>query len=75
MFFAGYLGDKMNLRLARRRGGEHLPEHTLVTLIFPIIVGAIGIIVFAVTANSPGRYSSWGLIMGKSISSCINGLG
>lgn len=66
MFFAGYLGDKMNLWLARRRGGEHLPEHTLVTLIFPIIVAAIGIAIYGVTANNPAERSYWGIIMGKS---------
>lgn len=65
MFYAGYLGDKMNLWLAKRRGGEHLPEHTLVILILPIVVCSIGIIIFAVTANNTAKYSSWGLIMGE----------
>ncbi|KAK6423260.1 hypothetical protein LTR95_016563 [Oleoguttula sp. CCFEE 5521] len=64
MFFAGYLGDKLNLFLAKRRGGEHKPEHSLITLIFPTIVSALAIVVYAVTANNPARYSSWGIIMG-----------
>jgi len=66
MFFAGWLGDKMNIWLARRRGGEHLPEHTLITLTFPIIVCAIGITVYAVTAKDPANRSVWGIIMGMS---------
>jgi len=65
MFWAGYLGDKTNLWLARRRGGTHLPEDSLVSLIFPTIVSAIGTAVYALAANSPDKYSSWGVIMGK----------
>ena len=64
MFFAGYLGDKITLRLAKRRNGTHIPEDSLVSLIFPTIVCAIGIAVYAVSANNPGKYTSWGIIMG-----------
>jgi MFS family permease len=64
MFYAGYCGDKMNLWLAKRRNGVHVPEDTLVQLILPFLVGAIGIIIFAITANDPENYSSWGIIMG-----------
>ncbi|THX22408.1 MFS general substrate transporter [Aureobasidium pullulans] len=64
MFYAGYCGDKMNIWLAKRRNGVHLPEDTLVQLILPFFVGAIGIIIFAVTANAPESHSSWGIIMG-----------
>ncbi|KAG9668430.1 MFS general substrate transporter, partial [Aureobasidium melanogenum] len=64
MFYAGYIGDKMNLWLAKRRNGVHVPEDTLIQLILPFIVGAIGIIIFAVTANDPQNHSSWGIIMG-----------
>jgi ABC-type spermidine/putrescine transport system permease subunit II len=66
MFWSGYLGDKMNLWLARRRDGTHLPEDSLISLIVPTIVSAIGIIVYALSTNDPTKYSSWGIIMGKS---------
>jgi hypothetical protein len=65
MFFAGYLGDKITLRLAKRRNGVHIPEDSLVSLIFPTIVCAVGIAVYAVSANDPGKYSFWGIVMGK----------
>lgn len=64
MFFAGYLGDKITLRLAKRRNGTHIPEDSLVSLIFPTIVCAIGIAVYALAANNPEKYTSWGIIMG-----------
>jgi hypothetical protein len=44
MLWAGFLGDKMNLWLAKRRGGVHLPEDTLVVLILPTVVSMIGIV-------------------------------
>jgi hypothetical protein len=65
MFFAGYLGDKITLRLAKRRNGTHIPEDSLVSLIFPTIVCAIGIAVYAVAANDTEKYSSWGIVMGE----------
>jgi hypothetical protein len=65
MFFAGYLGDKITLRLAKRRNGVHIPEDSLVSLVFPTIVCAIGIAVYAVAANNPEKYTAWGIIMGK----------
>ncbi|KAI4725832.1 MFS general substrate transporter [Aureobasidium sp. EXF-10728] len=64
MFYAGYIGDKMNLWLAKRRNGVHVPEDTLIQLIMPFFIGAIGIIIFAITANDPKNHSSWGIIMG-----------
>jgi hypothetical protein len=68
MFFAGYLGDKITLRLAKRRNGVHIPEDSLVSLIFPTIVCAIGIAVYAVSANDTEKYTSWGIIMGEHFS-------
>ncbi|PPJ49843.1 hypothetical protein CBER1_03296 [Cercospora berteroae] len=65
MFYAGYIGSRINLSLARRRNGKHIPEDTLVILIFPSIVSAIGIAVYAFTAQFPERVgSSWGFVMG-----------
>ncbi|RMY33802.1 hypothetical protein D0866_05678 [Hortaea werneckii] len=64
MLFAGYLGDKLNLFLAKRRGGTHKPEDSLVSLVFPTLVSAIGIIIYALTAQHPETHSYWGIIMG-----------
>ncbi|KAK4890943.1 hypothetical protein LTR27_010391 [Elasticomyces elasticus] len=64
MLWAGYIGDKIVLWLAKRRDGTHIPEDILAVLILPTIVSAIGIIVFAVTAMWPETHSSWGIIMG-----------
>jgi MFS family permease len=64
MFYAGYCGDKMNIWLAKRRNGLHMPEDTLIQLMFPFLVGMIGIIIFGVTANAPESHSWWGIIMG-----------
>lgn len=66
MFWAGWLGDKTNLWLAKRRGGTHLPEDSLVSLILPTIVSMIGIVIYALATNNPQKYSSWGVVMGKS---------
>ena len=65
MFWAGWLGDKTNLWLAKRRGGIHLPEDSLVSLILPTIVSGIGIVIYALATNNPQKYSSWGVVMGK----------
>lgn len=64
MFFAGFLGDKVNLWLAKRDGGLHKPEHILVNLIFPLTIGAIGIAIYGVAAYEPASHSVWGIIMG-----------
>jgi hypothetical protein len=74
MFFAGWLGDKITLRLAKRRNGTHIPEDSLVSLIFPTIVCAIGIAVYAISANNPEKYSSWGIIMGEYLRSLQSGV-
>ncbi|KAI7209671.1 MFS general substrate transporter [Hortaea werneckii] len=64
MLFAGYLGDKLNLFLAKRRGGVHKPEDSLASLVFPTLVSAIGIIIYALTAQHPETHSYWGIVMG-----------
>jgi hypothetical protein len=68
MFWSGFLGDKLNLWLAKRRNGTHIPEDSLVILVFPTIVSMIGIIVYALTADRPEIYTSWGIIIGLSLS-------
>lgn len=64
MFYAGIIGDRISLWLARRRGGTHLPEDTLIILIFPTLVSIVGIIVYATTAMWPQDHSDWGIVMG-----------
>ena len=65
MFYAGWIGDRMNIWLAKRRDGVHIPEDSLVQLIFPFVVSCIGLVIFAVTAQKPETHSAWGIIMGK----------
>jgi hypothetical protein len=65
MLWSGFIGDKINLWLARRRNGTHIPEDTLVILIMPTLVSAVGIVIFAVTAMWPQTHSSWGIVMGE----------
>ncbi|KAL1296794.1 hypothetical protein AAFC00_000255 [Neodothiora populina] len=64
MFYAGWVGDKLNLWLAKHRQGIHQPEDTLLQLIVPLFIGAVGIIIFAIRAMYPKRHSVWGIIMG-----------
>lgn len=71
MIWSGWLGDKMNLWLAKRRNGIHFAEHSLVILIIPNIISVIGIVVYAITANQPATHSYWGLIMGT-CDPCMN---
>lgn len=65
MFWAGWLGDKTNFFLAKRRGGTHMPEDSLVSLVFPSIVSVIGTTVYALAADQPEKYTYWGIIMGS----------
>ena len=67
MFYAGWIGDRMNIWLAKRRNGVHIPEDSLIQLIFPFLVSCIGLVIFAVTAQAPETHSAWGIIMGKQI--------
>ncbi|KAK4580464.1 hypothetical protein LTR86_000667 [Recurvomyces mirabilis] len=64
MALAGPLSDKLILYMASRRGGVHRPEDILITLAFPSLVSAIGIIIYGVTAQNPAAHSAWGIIMG-----------
>ncbi|KAF2227129.1 major facilitator superfamily domain-containing protein [Elsinoe ampelina] len=63
MIWTGTIGDRFNVYLAKRRGGVHHPEDTLLQLIFPFFVGVIGVVIYGVTAMYPQRMSSWGIIM------------
>lgn len=39
MLYAGYIGDKYTLWMARRNNGVHIPGHRLLLLIIPGLVG------------------------------------
>jgi len=72
MFYAGWIGDRMNIWLAKRRDGVHIPEDSLIQLIFPFVVSCIGLVIFAVTAQKPETHSAWGIIMGKQSAVLVN---
>jgi hypothetical protein len=68
MFYAGWMGDKITLWLAKRNGGLHLPEHRLIILVPGFVVGIIGLMLYAAGAQWPEKYNwaapvlGWALI-------------
>ncbi|OAG11553.1 MFS general substrate transporter [Paraphaeosphaeria sporulosa] len=67
MFYSGWAADKINVWLARRNGGVHKPEHHLVHMIVPGLAGIVGIVLIAVCAERPDKYSAWGMVVGWAI--------
>lgn len=67
MLYAGWCADKINIWLAKRNGGVHKAEHHLIHMIVPGITGAIGIVLIAVCAHKPEKYSAWMMIVGWAI--------
>ncbi|KAL4968213.1 major facilitator superfamily domain-containing protein [Aspergillus stella-maris] len=65
MFYAGYLGDKFIVFMARRNNGIHEPEHRLPLLIFPGVLGVIALLLYGFTADGNatwgGPYMGWTL--------------
>lgn len=45
-FFGGYLADKISNYQAKKNGGQREPESHLISLVFPLIAGIAGPIVF-----------------------------
>lgn len=45
-FFGGYMADKISNWHAKRNGGQREPEAHLISLVFPLIAGIIGPILF-----------------------------
>jgi hypothetical protein len=66
MVYAGWFGDKLNLFMAKRNRGIHIPEHTLQILVFPGIVSLAGIVAFGAASMWPAKVSDWGIIIGQS---------
>jgi len=68
MGYAGFLGDKITVWLAKRNNGVHTPEHRLTLLIFPGIIGFGALLLYGFTAgNSTGNLTWWGPYMGWNI--------
>jgi hypothetical protein len=65
MLYAGFFGDKFILWMAKRNGGVHTPEHRLPLLIFPGVLGVVGLLLYGLTANGSatwgGPYMGWTL--------------
>ncbi|KAL3445032.1 major facilitator superfamily domain-containing protein [Aspergillus insuetus] len=63
MLYAGFFGDKFILWMAKRNGGVHTPEHRLPLLIFPGVLGVVGLLLYGFTANGSatwgGPYMGW----------------
>jgi hypothetical protein len=64
MLYSGWFGDKLNIWLAKRNNGVHIPEHQLVSLVFSCFTAVIGLIAVAITANDPQKFTAWGLVIG-----------
>ncbi|KAH7033539.1 major facilitator superfamily domain-containing protein [Microdochium trichocladiopsis] len=61
MLYSGLVGQKLVMWLARRNKGVHLPEHELLTNVFPAIVGFATLLLYGFTAtNASGTGSWWG---------------
>lgn len=66
MFYTGFIGDRMNIWLAKRNGGVHKPEHLLWQLVFPTVTVIVGLVAIALPADRPQDYSYWGMVIGLS---------
>ncbi|KAL4944371.1 hypothetical protein BDV06DRAFT_210293 [Aspergillus oleicola] len=65
MFYAGFLGDKFIVYMARHNAGIHEPEHRLPLLIFPGVLGVVALLLYGFTADGSatwaGPYMGWTL--------------
>ncbi|KAL4797786.1 major facilitator superfamily domain-containing protein [Aspergillus venezuelensis] len=65
MLYAGFLGDKFIVFMARRNDGIHEPEHRLPLLIFPGFLSVIALLLYGFTADGSatwgGPYMGWTL--------------
>jgi hypothetical protein len=65
MLYAGVFGDWFILRMAKRSGGVHTPEHRLILLIFPGILTVVSLILYGLTTEGStwgGPYMGWTLL-------------
>ncbi|GMF76735.1 unnamed protein product [Aspergillus oryzae] len=65
MLYAGFLGDKFIVWKATRNGGAFVPEHRLILLIFPGVLGVAALLLYGFTADGGatwgGPYMGWTL--------------
>lgn len=65
MLYAGFLGDKFIIYMARRNNGIHEPEHRLPLFIFPGILAVVSLLLYGFTAAGGatwgGPYMGWTL--------------
>lgn len=59
MILAGFGGDKISIFMARRNSGVAIPEHRLIPLVFPLIAGVAGMLLYAFTADNKNGNGSW----------------
>ncbi|PYH91315.1 MFS general substrate transporter [Aspergillus ellipticus CBS 707.79] len=66
MLYAGVFGIWFILRMAKRSGGVHTPEHRLVLLIFPGILTVASLLLYGFTASGGstwgGPYMGWTIL-------------
>ena len=65
MLYCTFLGDPFVLYLARRNKGVHKPEHQLLTLTIPAIIGVAILLLYGYTAG--GGATWWGPYLGWTI--------
>ncbi|KAL0943212.1 uncharacterized protein CTRU02_201098 [Colletotrichum truncatum] len=65
MLFCTFVGNPFVMWLARRNRGVHLPEHHLLTMAPPAVVGVAMLILYGYTAS--GSTTWWGPYMGWTI--------
>ncbi|PQE06758.1 major facilitator superfamily transporter protein [Rutstroemia sp. NJR-2017a BBW] len=63
----GYGSDIIVKFLARRNNGVHEPEHRLLTLIIPLLLGIIFVVIYGQAAAFPERYHWMAIVF------CLNG--
>jgi hypothetical protein len=75
MLYAGVFGDWFIVRMAKRTGGVHIPEHRLILLIFPGILAVVSLVLYGFTANNNtswvGPYMGWTLFQVSFVSVLI----
>lgn len=62
MLYAGWPADKVTIWLARRNGGMHKPEHRLVMLPIPGVIGFASMLLYGFTSS--GNATWWGPYIG-----------
>lgn len=63
----GYGSDMLVKYMARRNGGVHEPEHRLLTLIIPLLLGIVFVVIYGQAAAFPERYHWMAIVF------CLNG--